>query len=398
MSEPQLIVEQVQEGERDFYLMDFLIVLAVRKRLLVALPLLFAACGAVIAFLLPPVYKSGVRLLPPQQAQSAAGAVLAQLGSVAGIAGGGPKNPADVYVGMLKSRTVADALIAKYKLQDAFDVESMEKARLKLAELSSISAAKDGFITIEFQDTDKKRAAAVANAYVVELAELTKKVAVTEAGQRRLFYERQLEIARDNLAKSEVALKEGLDTRGVVSVDVESGALITTIGRLRAQASAKEIELESMRAFVTSSNHEYQRVEGELRSIRGELRKLENGRGGNEAAGAPREKESGLESIKLLRNVKYYQMLYDLLAKQYEVARLDEAKDPGLVQVLDPAIEAERKFKPQRSLIILMFAFAGLALAVAWAFISEKWRAVMGTKAGALRWRAFQAALSKRPG
>jgi uncharacterized protein involved in exopolysaccharide biosynthesis len=377
--------------------MDFLIILARRKRLLVALPLLLTVCGAVIAFVLPAIYKSTVRILPPQQSQSTATAVLAQLGSVAGISTGGMKNPSDMYVGMLKSRTVADNLIKKFKLNEAFEVDSIEKARKELAGKTSISASKDGFISIDFEDTDKKRAPVIANAYVTELTELTKKIAVTEAGQRRLFYERQLETVKNNLSKAEAALKEGLDNRGVVSVDVQSGALLATIGKLRAQVSAKEIELESMRAFVTTNNRDYKRVEEELSSTRAELRRLENGRNaGDSAPVSPRASEGGLESIKLLRDVKYYQMLYDLLAKQYEIARLDEAKDPGLVQILDPAIEPERKIKPSRVMIILMSAFAGLILAVIWAVVSEKWRSRLSTEEGAAKWRSLRAALTSR--
>lgn len=397
MNEPKLIINQVDDSDRGSGLMDFLIVLAARKRLLVVLPLLLAICGAVIALLIPETFKSTVRILPPQQSQSTATAVLAQLGSVAGLATGGMKNPTDTYIGMLKSRTIADNLIAKYKLNEAFDADSMEKTRKVLADKTAISASKDGFITIDFMDTDKKRAPIIANAYVAELTELTKKIAVTEAGQRRLFYERQLEIAKNNLSTAEAALKDGLDTRGVVSVDVQSGALLTTIGKLRAQASAKEIELESMRAFVTTNNRDYKRVEEELNSTRAELRKLENGRNaGDDSPAAPRTSERGLESIKLLRDVKYYQMLYDLLAKQFEIARLDEAKDPGLVQVLDPAIEPERKIKPSRALIVLVFAMAGFALAVMWAVVSQKWRMRMSSDEGAAKWHLLRTALTGR--
>jgi uncharacterized protein involved in exopolysaccharide biosynthesis len=214
--------------------------------------------------------------------------------------------------------------------------------------------------------------AKLANAYVEELLDLTKVLALTEASQRRMFYERQLEQTKNNLAKAEMTLKGALDTHGVISVDGDSRAVVETIGRLRAQISAKEIQLGSMQAFVTRNNPEFKRVEEEAASLRAELSRLENGRPATEAQRAAGEnKQAGLENIQTLRDVKYHQMLYELLAKQYEVARLDEAKDASVIQVLDSAIEPERKSKPLRGLMVLMGAVLGLVAAIAWAFVIE---------------------------
>jgi uncharacterized protein involved in exopolysaccharide biosynthesis len=190
----------------------------------------------------------------------------------------------------------------------------------------------------------------MANAYVDELVRLTKILAVTEAGQRRMFYEQQLKTAKDNLAAAEMELKKSLNTRGVVSVDSESQAMLATMARLKAQISAKEIELNSLRSFITESNPQFRKTQEELVSLRAELSRLENG---SAEESDNRGSSSGLENIKILRNVKYNQMLYELLAKQYEVARLDEARDVSTIQILDPAIEPEKRAKPQRALIVL---------------------------------------------
>jgi tyrosine-protein kinase Etk/Wzc len=296
-----------------------------------------------------------------------------QLSGVVGLAGvGGLKNSNDVYIGMLQSRTIANRLIEKFSLKKIYGTTSQEQARQRLLGSTTVKLGKDGLIDIEVIDTDKKLVAPLANAYVAELGQLTKVLAISEASQRRVFYERQLEQAKDNLAKAEGSLKSNLESRGVISVDVESQALLETAGRLRAQISAKEIELNSMTAFVTTSNPQFKRVEEQLASVRAELGKLENGRGATNTK--PGNSREGFENIKLLRDLKYYQMLYEILAKQYEAARLEEAKDPTVIQVLDPAVEPERKFKPQRALIVAVSTMLALIAAIGWVFASEAYR------------------------
>jgi uncharacterized protein involved in exopolysaccharide biosynthesis len=375
--------------------LDCLIVLAKRKRLVVGVPVVSAVIAAGLSFAIPNVYLASTKLMPPQQSQSGAAALLSQLGGVAGAVAGsaGLKNPNDLYIGMLKSRTVADKLIAKFNLQRVYDTDSPEKARKALEQNTVISSAKDGLITISVEDKDKKLVAQLANGYVNELFDLTKVLAISEAAKRRLFFERQLEQAKDNLASAEVALKNGLESRGVISVDSESRVVLETVGRLRAQVSSKEIQLNSMSAFVTTTNPEYRKVQEELASLRGELSKLENGRSEEGDGDQKFGKQAGLQSIKLLRDVKYYQMLYELLAKQFEVARLDEAKDPSIVQVLDPAIEPERKFKPKRAVVVLATFFVSLMAVVCWAFIREGVFVGIGDAKNSEKWGQFKSYL-----
>lgn len=365
--------------------MQLLIVLAKNKKLIISLPLIAAIVGTIVSILLPNVYSANTKLLPPQQPQSGAAALLSQLGGVAGavMGGGALKNPNDLYIGMLKSRTVADKLIAQFDLKRSYEMDSLEKTRKELAERTIISSGKDGLITVEVEDEDQKKVAKIANAYVGQLTDLTRVIAVSEASQRRLFYERQLEQAKDRLANSELALKSALDTHGVISVDSDSRAVLETIARLRAQVSAKEIQLGSMRAFLTADNPQYKQVNEDLSSLRAELSRLENGRDGEEKEGKGNEKPTGLQNIKLLRDVKYYQMLYELLAKQYEVARLDEAKDASVIQVLDVAVEPEKKIKPKRAFIVLGSAGLALVVAIFLAFINDarqKARAARGNE------------------
>jgi len=380
--------------------LDLMITVARQKKLIAGLPAIVALLATAISLIMPNVYQATTKLLPPQQSQSGAAALLSQLGgAAAGLAAGvaGIKNPSDLYIGLLKSRTISDHIISQFDLKKVYDTEYIDKTRKLLEENTAISAGKDGLITIDVEDKDRERAAKIANAYVSELTKLTRVVAVTEASQRRLFFERQLEQSKNNLAAAEVALKKGLDTRGVISVDVESRTIVETVGRLRAQISAKEIQLNSMRSFVTEQNPSFRRVEEELNSLKGELSKLEYGREGR-AGSLPDRSNSkeGLENIKLLRDVKYYQMLYELLAKQYEVARLDEAKDPSIIQVLDPAVVPERKFKPKRALIVILSTVFALFAAFAIAFIRDAKYRMLQRPEGAAQWAEFKSYLKLR--
>jgi uncharacterized protein involved in exopolysaccharide biosynthesis len=376
MKEMEINTSAENHGEqKEFDVVELLIMLAKHKKLIIGLPIFASILAAALSFAMPNVYRAGVKLLPPQQSQSGAAALLAQLGGVASVVAGGaggPKNANDVYIAMLESRTVADRLIKRFDLEKVFDAKSPEETRKALKANTTVMTAKDGLITLDVESEEKKLVAPLANAYVEELLNLNKTLAVTEAAQRRKFFEQQLEFAKDRLANAEAALKHSLDTSGVISVDSESRAIVETVGRMRAQVAAKEVQLRSMQAFVTPNNQDYKRVQEELESLRAQLAKLENG---NRTEGSAQEqsgdRQQGLENIKVLREVKYYQMLYELLAKQYEAARLDEAKDASVIQVLDAAIEPERKFKPKRGVIVVAAGLGGLFLAILSAFLIE---------------------------
>ncbi len=377
-------------------LIDFLIAFAQRKRMLIGLPLAVTILAGGLSLLIPNQYKGVTKILPPQQAQSSAAAFLSQLGGVAGAAAGaaGVKNPNDTYVGMLRSRTVADNLLKRFDLMKVYGKEYNDAARAKLAANTVIGTGKDGLISIEVEDEQPQRAANLANAYTEELQKLTKVLAVTEAAQRRLFFERQLELSKDNLANAEMTLKTTLGTRGVISVDSESRAIVETVARMRAQIAAKEVQLGSMRAFVTNDNQEYKQSAQELASMRTELAKLENGRPASGSQAGDGDRQAGLESIKLLRDLKYHQMLYELLSKQYEVARLDEAKDAALIQVLDKALVPERKSSPKRAIIALVAGLLTLFAAMAWVLLGATKARLLRNPANAHRAALLRDAMS----
>ena len=394
MEKPAVQADMI--GNEDTTFVDIMIVLAKHKRKILWVPIAVALASTAISLALPNVYRAGTKLLPPQQAQSSASALLSQLGGVAGLAAGaaGLKNPTDVYLGMLRSRTVADRLIDKLQLKKVYDTDSQDKARADLGADTTISSGKDGLISIEVESKDPKLAATLANAYVAELLNLTRTLAITEASQRRLFFQEQLEQAKNNLAKAEMSLKGAIDVGGVVSVDAESRTVLETVARLRAQVSAREVELNAMRSFVTPDHPEFRRVSEELSSLRGELAKLENGRSNTEPAQA--SGAGGLKNIQLLRDLKYHQMLYELLAKQFEAARLDEAKDPAVIQVLDPALVPEHKVGPKRALLVILSTLVSLMATMLWAFILEAQRRTMQQPGVAARWAELRRYLGRK--
>ena len=344
---------------------------------MLGVPFVAAIGAAIVSLLLPNIYTGTARILPPQQSASAAAALLSQvsggLANLGGLTGGafGLRNSSDLYVGMLRSRTVADNLIARFELRKLYGEDRVSDARKRLEKETTIVAGRDGIITLEVDDRDAKRAAEIANGYVDELIKLTNVLAVTEASQRRLFFERQLLQAKDNLTAAEIAARQGLQKGGLAQVDAQGRSMIAVTARLRAEISAREVQLGAMRTFAAEGNPELQRTQQELEALRRELARVEGSSpiaalGKGDASGG-----SGLDNLGRLRDVKYYEFLYELLAKQFELAKIDEAKDAVVVQVMDKAIEPDRKSKPREWLIIPLSTLLGFFVSVIWVFIRE---------------------------
>jgi len=353
-------------------LLDIAIVLAKHKKRILGLPLAAAVLMAAFSLTKPNIYTGTTSILPPQKQQSSAAAMLGQLGALTGGAGSalGLKNPNDLYVGMLKSRTVADNLIRRFKLKDRYEKEKNDAVRKALGRVTNIEAGKDGIIVVSVEDKDPQFAADLANGYVDELYHLTQTLAVTEASQRRLFFERQLKQAKDHLADAEIAFKQTQEITGVLELGEQGKAMIEAVGEMRAHIAAKEVQLSAMRTFATEQNPDYQRTQQELGSLRGQLAKMERG---GEVGLVPTGKlpELGLENIRKLREVKYYETLFELLAKQYELARVDEGKESSIIQVLDKAVPSDLKVKPKRALMVIVATLVAGFLTLLWVFMKE---------------------------
>lgn len=330
---------------------------------LTIIPTVAALIGFGISLLIPPTYIAVTRILPPAQHQSTSAALTAQLGSLASLVGAnaGIRNPTDQYVALLRSRSVADAIIQRFNLKSRYGEQYIEDARKQLEKQTKISAgAKDGIISIEVEDRAPERAAEIATAFVEELRKLSNNLAITEAAQRRLFFEEQLKQTKDNLTQSEFALRGSGVSEAALKTIPQSA--LEALARLKAQITAQEIKLASMRTYMTDSNPELRLAARELAALRAELLKAEQ-------SNTSKVSGDGAQYIAKFRDFKYHEALFELMAKQYELARLDEAREGAVIQVIDEAIPPERRSGPKRLLIAAFSSLAALLMTILVLFV-----------------------------
>jgi len=363
-------------------LIDLLIVLAERRKTVFYTTGVFAVVAVVVVLLLPQWYTANVILLPPQQNSSLGSAIASQLGSLgsmAALAGAGGinlKNPNDMYVAMLRSQTVEDGMVNEFDLQREYRKKWLSDARKTFEGHTTVDGSgKDGLIHISVEARSPDRAAQLANGYVEEFRKLSKTLAVTEAQQRALFFEQQLLQAKNNLASAEVALQKTEQTTGLIELDSQAKALIASAASLRAQIAAKEVQIEAMQTFASGGNAQLIEAQQELESMRAQLAKLGGAEDNPNALIVPKGKltEAGLEYVRKLRDVKYYETMFDILARQFEIAKLDEAKEGSLIQVVDPAIRPDKRSFPKRTLIVLLSTIAGFVIGILAALVQAGW-------------------------
>ncbi len=362
----------------DISLIEMITQLAREKRLIAKAVAAALLAGAIVCFFLPVRYTATTKIMPPQQAAPAAAILMNQLvsagtGSLAAAAGVGLglKNPNDIYLGLLASRPIADAIIKQFGLAQVYHTADMTSARKKLAGNTEIESEKNGLISIAVADKDKVRAAQIANAYTKGLRELTKTLAVTEASQRRLFYEEQLTQAKQALVAAELSFQQVQQNKGLIQLDGQAKAMIEGVERMRAEVAAKEVELQALRSYSTDRNPEVQLAERELSSMETEVAHLEQKRrsSGFAELGLGDVPGAGMDYLQAEHELKYRQTVFDLLVKQYDMARLDEAKDAVIIQVVETAIPPDRKSFPQRTLILMLFTVVGFLAACSYVLV-----------------------------
>jgi tyrosine-protein kinase Etk/Wzc len=365
------------------HLLDVLILFAKYRRTIFISTFSAAVIAAVASLVWPHSYTSSTRIMPPQQSQSLATLLVGQLGAAGGAlnpAALGLKNPSDLYVSILKGRTIADAIIQRFDLKQLYDANSDVSARLALEQRVAVTAARDGIITVEVEDRDAARASDIANAFIEELERLTLKIAVTDAGQRRLFFEKQVKAAREDLTKAELALRTFLEESGLAVPEGQTQLTVTAAGQLRAEVTAKEVQLSAMRSFAAENNPDLVRAERELASLKQQLARIgksQKSEGGDVLVSLKGVPGASQVYFQRLRDVKYQEVLFEVLAKQYEIAKVEEAKNATVVQVIDRAIPSDKRSWPKRTLIVLVAAISALMLSIIWVMICEKlneWR------------------------
>jgi tyrosine-protein kinase Etk/Wzc len=358
--------------------LGILVLLTENRLLIFRIGIVITLLAAAVVFLMPQTFTGRALLVPPQQSQTNAMGLIAQLNPLAANLGKdfGLKNSSDLYVAMLKSRTVADNLINRFDLRKVYGEKTYIDTRSTLEDRTRLKATREGLVEIAVDDRSPERAAELANAYITELQALTQDLAITEASQRRLFYERQLTTAKDNLAEAELALKQTQEKTGLIAFDAQSRAIITAVGTVKGQIAAKEVQIQRMKLFATSENPDLQAAEQELAALRGQLISLERKERvdvGDVQLATSKVPAAGLEYVRQLRNVKYHETIFELLSKQFEIAKLDESKDAVLVQVLDKAVVPEKRSSPKRGLVIGISCLLGLVTGVLWVLMRRFW-------------------------
>lgn len=347
--------------EQYLSLIDVLIVIARRKWFILGVAFAAALVSAIFAWIMPNQYTAETMLLPPTQNSPTGAAAMSQLGAstLASLAGGsvGLKNPGELYVSLLHTRTIEDALIKRFGLMSRYKVKYETDARKALEKHAAVVlGVKDGLIRIAVTDRDPKMAAAVANGYVEEFRKQSANLAITEAAQRRLFFQQQLEDAKNNLANAEVELKNTEQSTGVLQIDSQAKALIESAAALRAQIAAEHVQLQGLRTYGTDNNPMVITATHELEELQGQLAKLGGSQADLGGLIIPQGKvpQVGMEYLRKYRDVKYYETIFDLLARQFEAAKLDEAREGAPIQVVYPATPPDKKSAPRRFLIVVM--------------------------------------------
>jgi uncharacterized protein involved in exopolysaccharide biosynthesis len=367
-----LVSTQVRRAQQGSTLLAVLVLLARRKKMIFWITICFAVIACIVSLVLPPEYTATIVILPPQQGSSLSSALgdLGGLSSLASLASGalGGKNTADMYVSMLKSESVEDSVIQRYGLLQQYHKKYFYDARKKLEWRTTIDGSKkDGLIRLSFEDHNPARAAEIANGYIEILRGLSQHLAITEAAQRRVIFEQQLDKTKTDLASSEEALKQTQLSTGFVQIDSQSRALIETAARIRAEIVAKEVQIQAMQTYAGEGNPDLQEQQQQLAGLRNQFNQLVGSNGSSpddlflSKGNVP---EAALEYARKLRDVKYNEAVFEVLAKQLEIAKIDEAKEGGFLQVVNPALTPERRSFPKRAWFTLGAAAFGLSLAI----------------------------------
>ncbi|CAD5370693.1 Capsule polysaccharide export protein KpsE/RkpR [Rubrivivax sp. A210] len=373
-------------------ILDLLLLLAENWKLLIVLPLLAGIAALLATYAITPTFTARTSFLPPQQQQSASASALLSLGALAGIAGGsgGLKSPADLYATLLQSSNVMDRLIEKFNLKQVYRRDYQYQVREKLLKSVQIALGKkDGLITVDVEDEDPKRAADLANAHVDELRRVSTELALTEAQQRRKFFGEQLERSKQRLVVAQQALQASGFSQGAIKTEPKAAA--DSFARLRAEIAAAEVNLTVLRSYLKEGAREVQLQSSALQGLRTQLAQVEQ-------VGTP---QSGPDYVSKYREFKYEETLFELMARQFETARVDESREGPLIQVIDAARPPERKSRPKRALTAVTVTLATLMLTLGYLVARHLWRRAAADTANAEKMTRIRASMrlqGQRPG
>jgi capsule polysaccharide export protein KpsE/RkpR len=302
------------------------------------------------------------------------------LGSLASLAGDGQfKSPSDTFLGVLGSRSVADDLIQRFDLRRVYRQRTMVDTRMALAKHTQIEVTRGYLIRISVKDHNVQRAVLLANGYVDALYRVNQRLALTTGSQRRLFLEQQLNAERGALAQAEDAFQQIQQKTGVIQLAGQAELTLRSIAKIRADISSREVQVQMLRATATEQNVELQRLEAEISALHEQLNKAESSSGSddNYFITAGRIPQAGLEYLRRTRDLRYHEALFEMLARQYEAARQEEAKSPPVIQIVDAAIAPDKRSWPPRTLLVLLTALITGIVLISVVLLQHRWNAIL---------------------
>lgn len=352
--------------------------------------------SALLAFLVPKRFESTTRLMPPDQMNAGmtalAAAAASRAGSALGNLGGmgadllGVKSSGALFVGIVQSRTVQDDLIEKFHLQHVYGDRYVQDARKDLDKNTDVSEdRKSGIITLRVTDKDPKRAAGIAQEYVTELNRVVTLLNTSSAHRERVFLEERLVQVKQDLESAEKEFSEFASKNTVIDVPSQGKAMIEAAAALEGQWIAAQTELESWRQIYADNNVRVRATQARVEELRRQLDKL----GGKyDSAAAPGGQDSqtmypsirklpllGVNYADLYRKTKIQEAIYETLTQEFELAKVQEAKETPSVKVLDPPDVPEKKSFPPRLLVILFGTAVASSAGAAFALGGALWEA-----------------------
>ena len=372
----------------------FLRLLWDHRRLLLRVAGYAVIASTLIAFLIPPRYESTARLMPPDGRSGSSGLALAAA-AMSGVAGGlsglggvaselGLKSNSDLFVGVLQSRTVQDKLIQQFDLKKLYRDRRMEDARKDLASHTDIAVdRKSQIISVSVTDDNPQRAAAMGEAYVQELNRLIADLSTSSARRERIFLEGRLQAVSADLEAAEKDFSQFASKNTAIDVKEQGKAMVEAAATLQGRLIAAQSELEGLRQIYTDNNVRVRSVRARIDELKHQLEKI-GGKGEDASAPSGQQADSLYPSIRklpllgvtyadLYRRTMVQEAVFETLTKEYELARVQEAKEIPTVKVLDPPNIPDKKSFPPRLLIMFLGTTLGLATATTWVFGKKIW-------------------------
>jgi capsule polysaccharide export protein KpsE/RkpR len=353
-----------------------------RRKTIFAWTVAGTALALVAALVIHPRYDAIARFLPPAPKESAS--PLSLLSPT--------RNTGDRYLGLITSRSVADDVIEHQHLMDYFHAKNLSQARAGLSSMSTIKTDKDNFITVTVRAKEAQTAFNIAQEYINALYRLDNALNTAESQHRREFYEGPLEQEKNKLAEAEEALKQGQQKTGMVLPEAQVRLGVSAITELKQQITGLEGRLAALRSGGTEQNPQVIELKSQIASLQGQVERMEQQTGGQGNDAAAKMPELTMEVVRRAREVKYHETLFEILSRQYENARVEQAYTAS-IELVDPPILPDQKSWPPRQLLVIGGLLLGALLGAVYAVITED-----GTLARGRRMLSEQENLAKVSG